>query len=274
MQFATSEPPRRSAVLLDLTQGLPQRLARQAKRTDQPEVAPPELHADPEQCARQFAPLVRQIARYVTRAMPRSVDINDLIQLGMMGLMEAARRYRRTAGASFKTYAAQRVRGAMLDGLRKTDPTPRRTRTRMRLVENATTRLEHVLQRRPGTAEVAAELGWPLDDYLAVQQQTHAQQIIRWEDLAEHTKQEPRGAQDGDPLDRLIERETAACLRSEMQRLPERERKVLELYYWKEFKLREIGAMLGLSEARVCQVMGEAVRKLRHKLQFAPSAAA
>lgn len=219
---------------------------------------------DPEQCARQYAPLVKQIARYVSRAMPRSVDLNDLIQLGMMGLLEAAKRYNRVASASFATFAAKRIRGAILDGLRRGDSTPRRTRDQLRRIDTAICKLEQALKRRPRATEIARELGWPLTKYLDVLHRAHERQCVYLEDVTETVQPDTyRGVHAADPLDRLMAEDTATALQTQIEHLPERERKVVELYYFNELKLREIGVMLGLSEARVCQLLRKAVDALR-----------
>lgn len=226
-----------------------------------------------EACVRQYTPLVTRIARNVLRTMPRSVELDDAIQLGMMGLLEALRRYQRRNGANFLTYAAIRIRGAILDGLRRNDVAPRRLRAATRNIKAATSTLEQRLQRPPRDAEVAAYLGCTLAQYHSTLRRASECEQVRWEGAGDEPGCDAAIVHESaDPLEQLIAASTADELRSAIAQLPERERNLVDLYYWKNAKLRQIGKLLGVSESRICQMLKRGVEALR--AQLAPRASA
>lgn len=213
-------------------------------------------------------PLVEKIAFNLARRLPASVDCNDLIQDGLLGLIDAILRWtRETTGCHFDNYVAQRAKGAMLDGLRANDPGPRQMRKDMRRVEIAIQRLGHQHGRAPTEGEVAAALGLPIADYQHILQDAHGYILISLEDLGggddaqaylEHcaiSHVSPLGA-----LERAALRQALAVA---INTLPEQKKEVLQLYYEEGLKMHEIGTLLGLSESRVSQLHTQTIAQLR-----------
>jgi RNA polymerase sigma factor for flagellar operon FliA len=220
---------------------------------------------------RELAPLVKRIAHHMMAALPPSVEIDDVIQSGMMGLLDAARRYQESEGAQFETYAVQRIRGAMLDGLRQCDWLPRGVRRSLRGVEKMISRLEQQNGRAPSEAELAKALDMPLPDYQRLLQDARGYQIVSYEDFSADDDDSflDRYAidHDADPLHVLEDRGLREALVEGIDELPEREKLVMGLYYEQELNLREIGEVLGVSESRVCQIHTQAIARLRVRLR-------
>ena len=222
---------------------------------------------------RELAPLVKRIAHHMMASLPPSVEIDDVIQSGMMGLLDAARRYQVSEGAQFETYAVQRIRGAMLDGLRRCDWLPRGVRRNLRQVEAMIAKLEQKKGRAPTEAELAKALDMTLADYQHLLQEARGYQIVSYEDFSadEDDSFLDRHAtgHDGDPLEVLEERGLRESLVAGIEALPEREKQVMGMYYEQEMNLREIGEVLGVSESRVCQIHTQAIARRRVKLRDA-----
>ncbi len=144
---------------------------------------------DKNQCLRDYAPLVKRLAHQMMSRLPYSVQIDDIIQAGMMGLLDAATRYDEIHGAQFETYATQRIRGAMLDELRSADWLPRSLRRDMRSIEQAVSRLQQKLGRAPNETEIAGELGVALAEYQQMLQESRGAQLIYYEDFQEQLNQ-------------------------------------------------------------------------------------
>jgi RNA polymerase sigma factor for flagellar operon FliA len=220
---------------------------------------------------RELAPLVKRIAHHMMAALPPSVEIDDVIQSGMMGLLDAARRYQTSEGAQFETYAVQRIRGAMLDGLRQCDWLPRGVRRSLRQVEAMISRLEQQHGRPPTEAELAKAMDMPLPEYQRLLQDARGYQIVSYEDFSadEDDSFLDRYAVDheADPLHVLEDRGLREALVEGIDELPEREKLVMGLYYEQELNLREIGEVLGVSESRVCQIHTQAIARLRVRLR-------
>lgn len=224
----------------------------------------------------QHAPLVRRLALRLNARLPANIELDDLIQAGMLGLFDAVKRYREIPTAQFETYATQRIRGAMLDELRSLDWIPRTVRDRARKVETAIHALEQRLGQAPSETEVAQELGVSLDQYHAMLQEAHGAQLLYFEDLAGGDTQlhpptpesdDPLNAPtDGDPLATLMAQGLREALVAAIDRLPEREKLLLSLYYEQGLNLKEIGLVLEVGEARVCQLRAQAVARLRASL--------
>jgi RNA polymerase sigma factor for flagellar operon FliA len=215
----------------------------------------------------QYAPLVKRIAFHLMAKLPASVDVEDLIQNGMIGLLDAIGRYEEGLGAQFETYAVQRIRGAMLDGLRENDWLPRGVRREMRRVEAAIQKLEHHYGRQPSEQELAAALDISLADYQQLLADARGHQLIYIEDMTDGDGDdylERHVAAAGlDPLALLEEAGTREALVAAIELLPEREKLLMALYYEQDLNLREIGAVLGVTESRVCQLHSQAVARLR-----------
>lgn len=231
----------------------------------------PDIGITPDDRIRQFAPLVKRIAYHFMARVPASVDVNDLIQAGMIGLMEAAYNFDATQGAQFETYATQRVRGAMLDELRDADWMPRSSRKNLRTIEAAIHRLENRLGRAPHEQDIAQELGMPLADYQQMLDDARGFQLIHYEDFDEDGDNAQldnlKADHKSNPADILDDVGFHAGLAGAIDTLPEREKLVMALYYEQELNLKEIGEVLGVSESRVCQLHSQAVARLRTKLK-------
>lgn len=217
----------------------------------------------------QYAPLVKRIAYHLLGRLPEHIQADDLIQAGMIGLLEAARNYRDGQGASFETYAGIRVRGAMLDEVRRTDWTPRSVHRKAREMGEVTRAIEHREGREATDQEIIAELGIDSDEYHQILLDSSSHRLLSLDDLA--------NGQDESILDRLADNgpgiedglqaaDLQARLTGAIEDLPERERLVMSLYYDEELNLKEIGAVLGVSESRVCQIHGRALLRLRTAL--------
>ena len=208
--------------------------------------------------------LVKRIAYHLAGRLPHSVEVNDLIQAGMIGLLEAAAHYASDRGASFETYAGIRIRGAMIDALRKQDWAPRSVHRKARAAASAIREIEGREGREARDTEIATAMGIPLDEYHRIVQDSSACQISSMDEVTEATTVADR---DANPL---LEAESGA-LRSAVAEaiagLPERERLVMSMYYDDELNLKEIGAVLGISESRVCQLHGQALVRLRARLR-------
>jgi RNA polymerase sigma factor FliA len=227
--------------------------------------------SDKEQCLREFAPLVKRIAHHMMLKLPNSVQVDDIIQAGMMGLLEAAGRYDDLRGAQFETYASQRIRGAMLDELRGSDWLPRSMRSDMRRIEAAIHRLQQRLGRAPVESEIARELELPLAEYQQLLQESRGAQLVYYEDFHEEGENDffdsfESSGRDN-PLEMLQDEHFRSALIGAIERLPERERMLMGMHYEHDMNLREIGEVLGVGESRVCQLHSQAVARLRSMLK-------
>lgn len=221
---------------------------------------------DKERLVNQYIPLVKRIAYHLMARLPASVQVDDLVQNGMLGLLDALGRFEEGMGAQFETYAVQRVRGAMLDGLRENDWMPRGIRKEMRRVETAIQKLEHEQGRQPSEGELAAALDMPLADYQRLLQDARGHQIIYLEDMSgddeDYLDRHAAGIS-LDPLALLEESDMRSALVGAIANLPEREKMMMALYYEQDLNLREIGEVMGVTESRVCQLHTQAVARLR-----------
>jgi len=222
---------------------------------------------DKDLCLREYAPLVRRLAHQMMTRLPSSVQIDDIIQAGMMGLLDAASRYDELHGAQFETYATQRIRGSMLDELRAADWLPRNLRRDMRRIEASISRLQQRLGRPPNETEIAKELDVPLAEYQQMLQESRGAQLVYYEDFHGEDQEDffERFEFDNDasPLDVLQDERFRTELVRAIDALPERERMLMGMIYEQEMNLREIGAVLGVSESRVSQLHSQAVGRLR-----------
>ncbi len=224
----------------------------------------------PEDLVRQHAPLVKRVAYHLMSRLPPSVQADDLIQAGMIGLLEAARNYDSGQGASFETYAGIRIRGAMLDEIRRTDWTPRSVHRKARQVADTIRKIEHEKGRDARDVEVAEALEMPLDEYHQILQDACGARVFSFEDLSEDGEsvwESMTSETAPNPLDGLQRSNFRAELAEAIAGLPERERFVVSMYYDDELNLREIGKVLGVSESRVCQIHGQAMLRLRARLR-------
>jgi RNA polymerase sigma factor FliA len=226
---------------------------------------------------KQHQPMVRRMALQMLAKLPASVELDDLIQAGMIGLLDASTRYQDNRGAQFETFASQRIRGAMLDELRASDWGSRNLRQQARKVEQAIQSLEHRLGRPATEGEIAKELKMDLDDYQSLLQEIQGCQLLYVEDFAQEGEsdnpwldRQARGGRpsaDDDPLAQLLEAGFRHELVDAITALPERDQLLLNLYYEEELNLREIGAILEVTQSRVCQLHSQAISRLRAKLK-------
>lgn len=218
----------------------------------------------------EYLPMVRRQALALQVRLPASIELDDLIQAGTVGLLEAMSRFNSGHGASFATFANQRIRGAMLDELRSRDWLPRSVRRSARAVDEVVRRLEQQLGRPPEETEIAGELEMPLEDYRRLLNDTNSGQLLPFEELiAEGGESRLDSRALENPFSRLIDQEKRDQLIEAIESLPEREKLLMALYYQEELNLKEIGAVLGVSESRVCQLHSQAVSRLRGRLHEA-----
>jgi RNA polymerase sigma factor for flagellar operon FliA len=216
----------------------------------------------------QYAPLVKRIAHHLLLRMPSSVQVDDLVQSGMIGLLEAARKYDLSKGASFETYAGIRIRGAMLDEIRKGDWAPRSVHRKTRQVADAIKAVEMRTGTDARDQDVAAELEMSLEDYHAILQDASGSRLFSFDDMLEGDDSmiEKVAGEVPNPLEGLQNDMFRGELAAAIATLPEREQLVLALYYDEELNLKEIGQVLGVSESRVSQIHTQAALRLRSRL--------
>jgi len=220
----------------------------------------------------EHATLVKKLAYQLKAKLPPSVELDDLIQAGMMGLLDAINRFEDFHGAQFETYAAQRIRGSMLDELRNTDWLPRSIRKNMRDVEAAISKLEQELGRPPAEKEVAKKLNLSINDYYDMLGDCSGHQLVYYEDFhesdsGEHFLDRFQGDDSGDPIKGLLAGDFREALIEAIDSLPEREKILMGLYYEQELNLKEIGVVMNVSESRVSQLHSQAVARLRASLK-------
>lgn len=221
---------------------------------------------------REHAPLVKRLAYQLKARLPPSVEVDDLVQAGMIGLLDAVNRYEDTHGAQFETYAVQRIRGAMLDELRNTDWLPRGVRQNMRKIEEAMNLLQQKLGRSPTETEVAKSLKMSLGEYQDLLTDSGGHQLVYYEDFhdsdtKEHFLDHFAADENSDPLQDLLNEDFRDAVIGAIDSLPEREKLLMGLYYEQELNLKEIGAVMGVSESRVSQLHSQAVARMRAYLR-------
>jgi RNA polymerase sigma factor for flagellar operon FliA len=222
---------------------------------------------------KQYQPLVRRLAHHMMAKLPANVQVDDLIQVGLIGLSEALTRYEVTQGVQFETFATQRIRGAMLDELRSNDWMPRSSRKSQKEIEEALRRLEHRLGRSPLESEIAAALGLSLADYQTLLGKVRGTQLVYLEDMAHGTEDEDgfldRHVGDGetDPVNMLRDQRLRQALVAAIKNLPEREQFIMSMYYEKDMNLKEIASVLEVTESRICQLHSQSIARLRAKMR-------
>jgi RNA polymerase sigma factor FliA len=222
-----------------------------------------------DELVRQHAPLVRRIAYHLMGRLPPSVDVSDLIQAGMIGLLEAARNFTTGRNASFETFAGIRIRGAMLDELRRTDWTPRSVHRKVREMAEVVRQIEIETGADADDAEVMRRLGMGPEEYHQALADAASARLLS---LSVPDDAEGGAALDVVDADSLgpqdsVERDgMRGALIDAIGSLPEREQLVMSLYYEEELNLKEIGAVLGVTESRVCQIHGQAIVRLRARM--------
>jgi RNA polymerase sigma factor for flagellar operon FliA len=223
--------------------------------------------ADKNHLLTEHMPLVKRLAHQMKAKLPPSVEVDDLVQAGMIGLLDAISRYEENHGAQFETYAVLRIRGAMLDELRSSDWMPRSTRQNMRKVEQAMATLQQQLGRPPSESEVAKSLKLSLADYQEMLGDSGGHQLVYYEDFHDEDGNDSwldrYAVDEDDPLRALMETDFRQAVIDAIDALPPREKLLMGLYYEEELNLKEIGAVMGVSESRVSQLHSQAVARLR-----------
>jgi RNA polymerase sigma factor for flagellar operon FliA len=219
-----------------------------------------------------YAPLVKYVAGRVGTGLPSHVDVGDLVQSGIFGLVDAIEKFEPERGLKFETYAMQRIRGAILDDLRSQDWVPRSVRGRAREVERAMERLGARLQRQPSDRELADELNLGVDELRELYAQLQLTSVVALDELVAAGRGTASLAETlpdkhaDDPVAILVDRDNRRQLAEAIAQLVERDRIVVTLYYFENLTLAEIGKVLGVTESRVCQLHTRAVLRLRAKL--------
>lgn len=222
-----------------------------------------------------YAPLVKRIAGRLQMGLPPSVEYGDLIGYGMLGLLDAMQKYLPEMGVKFETYATARIRGSILDGLRAHDWAPRSLRQKARRLTQAIAKLERKLGRSATDAEIAADLRMSLREFEQVLFELNALALLSLDQPLD-SGEESTGSTfvetmsyvgEPGPQAQLEHRELLAELAEAIDHLPERERLILALYYYEELTLKEIGAVLGVTESRICQLHTRALLRLRGHLE-------
>jgi RNA polymerase sigma factor for flagellar operon FliA len=231
----------------------------------------PKGQLDNQALLKQYSPLVRRLAHQMIAKLPANVEIDDLIQVGMIGLNDALSRFDLAQGVQFETFATQRIRGAMLDELRGSDWMSRGDRRNQRAIEAAVHRLEQRLGRAPTEGEIAAEMGLKLAEYQELLGKVRGTQLVYLEDMGgdEDDDYLDRHVADeeANPLGRLADRKMREALIAAIENLPEREQYVMSMYYEHDMNLKEIAAVLGVTESRVCQLHSQSIARLRTRLR-------
>lgn len=217
----------------------------------------------------QYAYLVKRIAQHVIARLPASVQLDDLIQAGMIGLLEAANKFDHSKGASFETYAGIRIKGAIVDEIRRGDWVPRSVHRNSRRIQEAISQIEAKTGRDAGDGEIAEVLGVSLDEYYAMAQDAASGRLFSFEETIEEDEQAilDEGSElSTSPAQAVQKQAMRRALADAIEGLPEREKLVLSLYYDDELNLKEIGLVLGVSESRVSQIHSQAAVRLQSKM--------
>ena len=230
-------------------------------------------HLDREHMIRQYVPLVRRLAHHMIAKLPPNIELDDLIQVGMIGLSEALTRYEVAQGVQFETFATQRIRGDMIDELREGDWMSRGSRKSQKEIERAVQRLEQRLGRSPIESEIAAELELSLADYQDLLNKVRGTQLVYLEDMNGSSDDESSfldrhvADESADPVHLLRNHRLRESLVEAIKTLPEREQYIMSMYYEKDLNLKEIAAVLDITESRVCQLHSQSIARLRAKMR-------
>lgn len=211
---------------------------------------------------KDYLPLVKKIGLHLVGRMPAHIELDDLMQVGIIGLMQAASSYDPSQGASFSTFAGIRVKGAMLDEVRRNNWATRSVQKGLKDVSEAITRVEARLGRSASDQEIAAQMGMGVAEYHELSAELAYSRLASLDDV-----EEAEETGEANPLNLFEQGQTRERVAEAIQSLPEKEMMMLSLYYGEELNLKEIGAILGVSESRVSQIHGQALARLRGKMQ-------
>lgn len=233
------------------------------------------IPANRDQIIKEYAPMIKYVANRIALRLPPHIEVDDLISVGVLGLIDAISKYDSGRGAKFKTYAEFRVRGAILDELRSMDWVPRSVRQKASSIDAVVQKLQAKLGRPPEDEEVAEEMGYTMDEFYGAVNQTRSMPMLSLEDLGiakESGEQQSlldclAGKSEADPQTQLRLTELKGIIAKAIDALPEKERLMISLYYYEELTMKEIGEVLGITESRVSQIHSKAVFRLRTKLK-------
>lgn len=231
------------------------------------------LDAERERVIREFAPLVRAMAHRLAFRLPAYLDVEDLVSVGIMGLMDAMGKYDPRREANFKTYAEFRIRGAMLDEIRAMDWVPRSVHERIGLLQRTESTLIRRQGRPPTDEELASALGLSVEELAEFISAAQGAIVMSLDDLGVSDSDGDKivrmlvDSQHPDPLSMVVTQRLRASLEQAIETLPEKERLVLTLYYCEELTMKEIGTILHITESRVCQIHAKTILMLKAKLQ-------
>ena len=220
--------------------------------------------------------LVRYIVSRMAAELPASVDRQDLVSIGLVGLIKAVDRFNPQRGVKFATYASCLIRGEIMESLRERDPASRSLRKRMREMNRIVTELSALLHRAPHADEVAQAMGLSVADYQSIQHRLRSTDVVSLEEIIEADPQvearsmfaeDPAAARGGDPIAALEHKEFLKMVSDSLEKLPEREQVILALYYGQELTLKGIGVIFGITESRVCQLHAQGLRRMRATMQ-------
>jgi RNA polymerase sigma factor FliA len=221
----------------------------------------------------KYLPLVRAVVGCILRSLPRQVDPQDLLSAGLIGLLDAIRHFDLRLGSQFESYARVRIRGAVYDELRRMDWVPRSVHRKARRVQLARQELEQRKRRAPTATEIAVELNLSLGDYHRLLDEIRPATFVCLDSALDPESSDSRPISEvladpsqSDPHEAAARRDLAAQLAQSINRLPATQKKVLALYYYEDMRLREIAAVLGLTEARIWQIHAQAVTTLEARL--------
>jgi len=222
---------------------------------------------------KECIPLVKASANRLATYASASHDVEDLVSAGIIGLLDAVEKYNPTKGASLKTYAGWRIRGAILDEIRTLDWVPRSVREKAKKLERTYAKLEQNMLRTPSESEIAKELGISLNEFHKMLSEVSCTAMLMLNEICKDREDEdairnyiedPKSA---NPIDKLTHEETKSILADAIGSLPEQERLTITLYYYEELTMKEVGSILSVSESRICQIHSSAIIRLRTRLQ-------
>lgn len=221
-----------------------------------------------ETLVKTHALLVKRIAHHLLGRLPQSIQLDDLIQAGMLGLLEATKHYDSSKGASFETYAGIRIKGHMLDEVRRNDWVPRSVYRNARMIAEAIKYAEHRLGREAKDSEIAADLGVSLEIYHEMLQDSVSSHLYGFDDIGvtDDALQVENGYTSTEPHVNVFHNDLMSRLSELIRGLPHKERMVLSLYYEQDLNLKEIGEVIGVGESRVSQILSQATHRIKSRL--------
>ncbi len=233
------------------------------------QAGPASSEADTETLLLEHAPLVKKIALHIQARLPDSVQLDDLLQAGMIGLLQASKSFDASKGASFETFAGIRIRGAIIDEVRTSDWTPRSVSQNIREMGAAIRAVEMRTGRKARESEIAEEMGLSLAEYQKIAREASTARVLSCDEMLDDEGHAYLDipSPDDEPSIHLQNMDRQRLVAEKIRELPEREKLVMSLYYEQELNLKEIGAILGVSESRVSQIHGQALARIRAQLE-------